>query len=205
LLEGAPSSDTADPPTSDTVPDPDPDDLLSGPTEVTRDLEARQQALRQTLESLMADLGDRLGQVPPSLGEADMAMRDAEDALAEGDTGTAARAQGRALEALRQGSQQAMASIASQMGLRTLGLGSMPGSRGGHPGMRRGPGRGWSQERDPLNRPTGGANDDDSVRLPTEPEARRARDILQELRRRANDGSRPKPERDYLDRLIEPF
>jgi len=177
----------------------------SGPSdEVTRDLEARQRALRGLLEALMADLGDRLDAVPESLGEANLAMRDAEQALSEGDIGAATRAQGRALEALRQGGQKAMAGMAKQMGLSMLSLG-MPGMPGGPPGMGSGWGRGWGQGRDPLNRPLGGATEADEVDLPTEMESRRAREILRELRRRANDAARPAPERDYLDRLIEAF
>ncbi len=175
------------------------------PSEATRDLAARQEALRQALEDMMADLGERLGEVPSALGEANLAMRQAEQALADGDTGAAARAQGRALEALRQGGGQAMAGMAGQMGLRSLGLGGMGALPGSAPGMGRGFGRGWGEGRDPLDRPTGRGADDDSVRLPTEPDARRAREILQELRRRANEAERPLPERDYLDRLIEPF
>lgn len=175
------------------------------PSEATRDLAARQEALRQALEDMMADLGERLGEVPPALGEANLAMRQAEQALADGDTGAAARAQGRALQALRQGGGQAMAGMAGQMGLQALGLGSMGGLPGSDPGMGRGIGRGWGEGRDPLDRPTSRGLDDDSLRLPSEPDARRAREILQELRRRANDADRPPPERDYLDRLIEPF
>jgi len=194
------------PPSPDTrrseTPAPEDSQAENAPSDATRDLAARQQALRRLLEDLMADLGERLGDVPSALGEANLAMRQAEQALAEGDTGAATRAQGRALEALRQGGADVMAGMAGQMGLGTLGLGGMPGM----PGLRPGFGRGWGQQgRDPLDRPTGGTLDDDSVRLPNEGDARRAREILQELRRRANDADRPPPERDYLDRLIEPF
>jgi len=168
-----------------------------------RDMEARQRALREALERLMADLGEMTGQVPDSLGEANLAMRDAEQALSEGDTRTAAEAQGRALEALTQGQDQAMRQMMGPGGMgRMLGFGMMPGGPGQHrqmgPGFRPGFGR------DPFNRSTGGA-DDDSVHVPTEPDTRRAHEILRELRRRANEPNRPAPEKDYLDRLMTPF
>jgi hypothetical protein len=57
---------------------------------------------------------------------------------------------------------------------------------------------------DPLGRGIGGG-DGDRVGLPDGSEAQRARTILEELRRRANDPERVQPERDYLDRLIPKF
>ncbi|WP_170294971.1 TIGR02302 family protein [Roseospira navarrensis] len=179
-------------------------------SETARDLQERQRALREALEDLMADLGEMTDQVPEQLGEADMAMREAERALSEGDTGAAAQAQGRALEALTQGQGQAMGQMMGpggpggmgMMGLPLPGFGLQPGGPGmpGQmgPGFRPGPGR------DPFNRPSGGV-DDDSVDVPTEPDTRRAHEILRELRRRANEPERPAPEKDYLDRLMEPF
>jgi len=172
-----------------------------------RDMETRQRRLRKDLEGLMADLGEMTGQVPGSLGEADLAMRDAEQALFEGDTRTGTEAQGRALEALTRGQEQAMGQMMSQMmgpgGMgRMLGFGMMPGGSGPRglmgPGFRPGFGR------DPFNRSTGGA-DDNSVHVPTEPDTRRAHEILRELRRRANEPNRPDPEKEYLDRLMTPF
>ncbi|MBB4265923.1 uncharacterized protein (TIGR02302 family) [Roseospira visakhapatnamensis] len=197
-LEPAPPAD-ASPAVEGTPPAPPAEVRI--PAEVLADLEGRQQALRQMLEDLMADLAERTSDMPPALNEANLAMRDAEGALAEGDIGAAARAQGRALEALRQGGDQAMAGMARRMGLRTLGVGGLPGLPG--PGLGRG--RGPGQGRDPLDRPVGGVSDDGVGRLPTEPDTRRARDILLELRRRANQPDRPPPERNYLDRLIAPF
>ncbi|MBB4285102.1 uncharacterized protein (TIGR02302 family) [Roseospira goensis] len=181
------------------------------PSERLRDLEERQRALREALEDLMADLGDRTGQVPDQLGAADLAMREAEQALAQGEAGAAARAQGRALEALTQGQQQAMGQMmgpGGQPGPGGFGLlpmapgqGLGPGGRPGLPGMMPRPGLG----RDPFNRPAAGAADDDSVEVPSEPDTRRAHDILRELRRRANEADRPALERDYLDRLMDRF
>jgi hypothetical protein len=60
---------------------------------------------------------------------------------------------------------------------------------------------------DPLGRPlpsTGNANSED-VRIPDDIEMQRAREILQELRRRAGEIERPQIERDYIDRLLRRF
>ena len=177
-----------------------------------RDLETLQRALRQALESLMADLADRLSDLPESLGEANLAMREAERALRNGEAAAAAEAQGRALEALTEGQGQAMSRMMGPGGRPGMGQGPgfgflpmMPG--GGQPGMMPGgSGRGQGMGRDPLNRPVrGGGPDDGSVRVPTEPETRRAHDILRELRRRANEAEQGAPDRDYLDRLLDVF
>jgi uncharacterized protein (TIGR02302 family) len=179
-----------------------------------RDLETLQRALRQALESLMADLADRLSDVPETLGEANLAMREAERALRNGDAAAAAEAQGRALEALTEGQGQAMSRMMGPGGQPGRGQGQGPGfgflpmmPGGGQPGMMPGgPGRGQGMGRDPLNRPVrGGGPDDGSVRVPTEPETRRAHDILRELRRRANEAEQGAPDRDYLDRLLDAF
>jgi uncharacterized protein (TIGR02302 family) len=176
------------------------------PDAAVEGLEERQRALRDVLERLMADLADRADQVPDQLGEADLAMREAERALRQGDTEGAARAQGRALDALTEGQGQAMGQMMGPGGMGgmggMMGFGLMPGQPG-----RMGPGLGPGFGRDPFNRRTGpnGMVDDDSVEVPTEPDTRRAHEILRELRRRANEPDRTVPERDYLDRLMEPF
>nr|WP_274380653.1 DUF4175 family protein [Oleomonas cavernae] len=43
------------------------------------------------------------------------------------------------------------------------------------------------------------------MRVPTEAEAKRVRDILMELQRRAGDRSRSQDELDYINRLLERF
>ncbi|HEU4550898.1 MAG TPA: DUF4175 family protein, partial [Rhizomicrobium sp.] len=58
--------------------------------------------------------------------------------------------------------------------------------------------------RDPLGRgnsPLGNSG----VKIPGPDEIARAREILQELRRRAAEMNRPQQERDYLDRLLKAF
>jgi len=150
-------------------------------------LAQRQSELRQRLEQLQRDL-DELG-----LGRAEQldaareAMENAEQALEGQQFDEAASEQGRALEQLRQGAQ----SMAQQM------LQQMP-SRYGQPG---------DAPRDPLGRPQRSQGPDlgTSVKVPDQIEMQRAREILEELRRRLGEATRPEIELDYLERLLRRF
>ena len=51
----------------------------------------------------------------------------------------------------------------------------------------------------------GAAVEDADVSLPNPTELRRAREILDELRRRSGERTRPKLELDYIDRLLDVF
>lgn len=135
--------------------------------------------------------GDPSGRAGEAFGRAEQAMRDAEGALGEGNGQGALDAQGRALQALRQGAQ-AMAE--------------------GQQGDQNGPGPGGtpgeSAERtDPLGRPmrTQDYGDDFSVKVPDEVDAQRARQVLEELRRRLEQTERPQQELDYIERLLRNF
>ena len=57
---------------------------------------------------------------------------------------------------------------------------------------------------DPMGRPnrTQGPDLGNTVQVPDEIDAARARKILEELRRRLSDVERPRLERDYLERLL---
>ena len=52
---------------------------------------------------------------------------------------------------------------------------------------------------------TAGPEYGDMVKLPDGRERQRARDILEELRRRASEPARPPIELDYLERLLKRF
>jgi hypothetical protein len=68
--------------------------------------------------------------------------------------------------------------------------------------------RGTSQaNRDPLGRKQGNQLTDpgDSVKVPDEITVQRAREILDELRKRLGQPSRPPAELDYLERLAKPY
>ena len=122
------------------------------------------------------------------LGKAGKSMREAEEALRRGDVGKARAAQDEALRAMREGAD-AMSKSASQ--------------KGGREGQMADDGQG---ARDPLGRRVGaGVDGGDNVGLPETMQRERAREILDELRRRAQDPRRPEAEREYLRRLLERF
>ncbi len=171
----------------------------------------QQQALRRALGELMAQFGDFTGEVPEPLGRADQAMREAVEALRRGDNTSALAAQQRALEALQQGGQDMQNQMAGRMRLMEPDDGGDdPGGDNTELGQdQSGQGRELGQGRDPLGRPrrdqVGGQNDGSDVRVPEEMELKRTREIQEELRRRAGERDRPKPELDYIDRLLRRF
>ena len=100
----------------------------------------------------------------------------------------------RALDQLQQGMQAMAERFMEQMG-------QTPGQGQGSVGMQSGQGR------DPLGRETGesGIEALEGVEIPDQMELRRSREILDELRRRRGERSRPAPELDYIDRLLRQF
>lgn len=192
-----------------------------------RDAKA-QQAMRRALGELMQRFGDLTGQVPAPLGEADQAMREAAQALADGRDAAAGDAARRAIEALQKGGKEMGRQLARQ-----FGRGREPGEEGGdgqegefgegtdatenrdgmtsgqQPGDETRPGQRRSARRDPLGRPlregTSGSDVSGDVRVPDEMEQARTRAIQEELRRRGADKTRPQPELDYIDRLLKAY
>ncbi len=152
----------------------------------------KQDDLRGELGDIMRRLGEIGGEIPRPLGRAERAMKDAAEALRSGAPDQAVASQGEALEQL----QQTMKSMQEQMAR------SNPGQAGG----QRTP-SGRQQGRDPLGRPLPGSGtlNGEEVKIPAEADMQRAREILEELRRRASEQNRPKAERDYIDRLLDRF
>lgn len=130
--------------------------------------------------------GEAQGDGARELGDAADAMGEAGDALGEGEGEEAVDAQNRALEGLRQGARKLADKMARQNG------------RGGREGD--GP-----DGEDPLGRPRRreGAGASDGVKVPEEIDVERARRILEDIRKRLAEPSRPRFERDYLDRLLK--
>lgn len=150
-----------------------------------------QEQLRRDLGELMRQFGNTFGDLPGGLGEAEQYMRGAVDDLNRQDFGQAAADQNDALNQLQQGMKAAQEMMQRQAGPLQ--------------------GRGQRDQMDPFGR----TNEEDSqgnnnavensgVKLPPN-DPKRAREIFDELRDRRNDPSRPKPERDYLDRLLKQF
>ena len=153
-----------------------------------------QEALRRELGELMRRLGDALGDIPRPLGRAEQSMRDARDALGRGQPGDAIDPQTRAIDQLQQGLEDSAQAFMEQMG-------PGQGQGQGQVGAQQGPGR------DPLGRQTGngGLEALEGVQIPDRMEIRRAREILDELRRRRGERGRPILELDYIDRLLQQF
>ncbi len=153
------------------------------------DLQRRQKALRDKLQSLV----DRMrmeggGDAPKDFKGAKQAMQDAEEALGKPDLDSATQNQSLALDRMRKGAQS-MAQQMMQNGEMQAGQG--PGNNG----------------RDPLGRPDRSNRPDLglSVQVPDQIDIQKAREVLDELRRRVADPSRPNIELDYLERLIREF
>ncbi|MFV0367849.1 MAG: TIGR02302 family protein [Hyphomicrobiaceae bacterium] len=158
-----------------------------GPSDQGGGLGERQRALRDELDRLQRGL-DELGLGrSDQLDDARRAMGEAESALGDQDYSTATEQQARALDQLRKGAQ----SMAQQM------LQNMPQRYG----------RNGDTPRDPLGRPQRSQGPDlgTSVKVPDEIDRQRAREILQELRRRIGQQTRPPTELDYIERLLKRF
>jgi hypothetical protein len=201
----------------------------SNPADPQRATDTRvQSALRRALGELMQQFGDLTGKIPNELGDADQAMKQAGEELANGHDGAASAAAQKAVEALQKGGQQMAQQMAQQ-----LGISMMPGQ----PGMGEGEGEGDPSDtadgglddrmgdgtaqstlpgqegpseggtRDPLGRLTAngasGEQTGDDVQLPQQMEQARTRDIQNELRRREGDRTRSPEELKYIDRLLQ--
>ncbi|MFT3733088.1 MAG: TIGR02302 family protein [Hyphomicrobium sp.] len=150
-------------------------------------LQDRQAQLREQLDQLKKDLQQMGAGDPDKLGNAQDSMGRAEDALKQGDLDEAANQQGEALEQMRQSAQQ-MAQQMQQNAQQRLG-------------------RGGNSPRDPFGRPQRAQGPDfgNSVKVPDAIDAQRAREILEELRRRSGQSLRPQDELEYIDRLLKRF
>jgi hypothetical protein len=153
-----------------------------------------QESLRRQLGELMRMLGEAGGQIPGNFGRAERSMRDAGEALGQGQPGQALGPQGNALDQLMQGAGQMMEQLMQQFGQGMPSPGD-PTGRQPRPGQR---------AFDPLPN-TGTNSSSENVRIPDDLEMQRTREILQELRRRAGELGRPQSERDYIDRLLRRF
>jgi len=188
-----------------------------------RDADRRvQQALRRALGELMQQFGDLTGQVPPSLGEADQAMRDAMGRLNQGDDMAAGQSQQQAIASLQKGGREMGQTMTQQFGRQpgsedgeadgsegAMGMMMPDGERSGGRGMGPLPGspdRPGPGGRDPLGRSAqGNSADNADVAVPEERERQRTQAIQEELRRRGAEQERPREELDYIDRLLKQF
>ena len=158
----------------------------SGQQQPGKGLGEQQKALREQLEKLKKSL-EEMGADFKELGNAEDSMKNAEQGLNQGDTSSALGDQSQALDQMRQGAQK-MAEDAQKNGQSRFGQnGETP--------------------RDPLGRPQRfqGPDAGNSVKVPDEIDMQRAREILEELRRRVAQPARPAMELDYFERLLRRF
>ncbi|XSG81966.1 MAG: TIGR02302 family protein [Methyloligella sp. ZOD6] len=159
-----------------------------GQGQQNNDLAQRQGELMQQLQQLMDAMRMGGSEAPSELGNAGDSMGQAQDALGQNQLGNAAQQQGMALENMREGAkslaEQAMQSNSQQQGQAQ-----------------------GQTNRDPLGRPNRNNQPDYglSVKVPDEIDIQRARQVLDELRRRLGDPQRPMIELEYLERLIRSY
>ncbi len=159
----------------------------------------RQNSLREMLRRQQGNLPgdpsadrDAAGQ---ALDDAGRAMDGAEEALRRGDTADAIERQADAIENLREG----MRNLGEALAQNQQGTTSDQGQT-----IRE---ANRDLPRDPLGRTTGqsGRIGTDENMIQGEDVYRRARNLLDEIRRRQSDQTRPTLELDYLKRLLERF
>lgn len=150
-----------------------------------------QEQLRRDLGNLMRQFGNTFGDLPDGLGQAEQSMRGAVENLNNQDFGGAAENQNDALSQLQQGLQSAQQMMQRQAGQV--------------------PGRGQRDKMDPLGRATDDGNAGSAVDTsrrdgwPLSEPPEEAKKIFENIQKRRNDPTRPKIERDYLDRLLKQF
>ena len=156
--------------------------------------------LKGAQEKLSDDLSPIIKQMSKSkemanaLKRAQDAMDEASDDMGIGDLGPAVKSQQRAIEALRNGGK----AMAQQLMQQMTGAGAMvPGSAGA----------GGGDNEDPFGRPQSsrGPTTGDAVKVPDKSDIQKAREILQELQRRAAERGRPDSELEYIERLLRRF
>ena len=121
-------------------------------------------------------------------------MDGAEDALREGDMAEAIDRQSEAMEALREGIRNLGEAMAQEQRNQGQQGDAQNNAQAG-------------QRRDPLGRNPGsnGQVGTEEQLLQGEDVYRRARDLLDEIRRRSGESDRPDVELDYLKRLLDRF
>jgi uncharacterized protein (TIGR02302 family) len=191
---------------SSTKPDQDQADQDALP------LDERQGALRDRLAELQRKLKSLGMKGEKGFDDAQGDMKEAEGDLSgdqgkpgkdgqngkggKGGKGAAVDAQGRALEALREGAQ----GLGKQM--QSQGQGQGRNGKGDYVARRGRPGE--QSGDDPLGRGAeGDKGREDGPLKETAGAAERARRVMEELRRRLADPARPVDERDYLERLMK--
>ncbi|QUJ76864.1 TIGR02302 family protein [Sulfitobacter albidus] len=164
-----------------------------------------EQSLAERQQQLRDELSRQQGNLPGSgtpegeaardaLDRAGEAMDQAEQSLREGDLPGAIDNQSQAMEALRDGMRSLGEAMNEQQQNQQPGQGTQESDR-------------RAQQQDPLGRSqgtNGATGTDEQADLGANP-SERARELLDEIRRRSGETERPELERDYLKRLLDRF
>lgn len=165
-----------------------------------RSLAERQEDLRRQLQDQARNLpggGTEAGEEAQRLlEEAGRAMDEAAEALERGDLADALDSQSDAMEAMRDGMSELGRALAQEQGATDPGQGLADGTTPPDRPLQ-----------DPLGRQAGnsGAFGSDEGFEQREEAFRRARDLLDEIRRRSAEQDRPEIELEYLRRLLDRF
>lgn len=154
-------------------------------------LKSEQDKLSDELGAMMKKAGP--GDIAQALKRAQEAMDNAADKLASGELGDASGDQQKAIDELRKGGEAVAKQLLQQM--------QAQGQVG--PGQ----GIGAGENEDPFGRPQAsyGSTMGGSVKVPDKLDIQKAREILEELQRRAAERGRPINELEYIDRLLRRF
>jgi uncharacterized protein (TIGR02302 family) len=156
--------------------------------ETMRKLQQQQQKLQQELQKFNEDLKGMGIDPNQDFSDAGKSMGNAADALGRSEGSEASDQQGSALDALRRGARDMMQKMQQAMGQQGQGQSGQNGQNG----------------RDPLGRQQGnGMSTEDGVKIPGEIDIQRAREILDEIRRKLGNALTPQMEKEYLQRLLQ--
>ncbi len=142
----------------------------------TQGLQGQQKSLRDQLNATLQGMDPKLRDKMSAAGSA---MDQAQQALGQKNLDNAGNAEKNALAALRQGADALAKEAQGQNGTEQ------------------------KKDADPLGRNRIGTGE--STKVPALSDLARAREILQELRKRAGERGRPQQELDYYDRLLKEF
>lgn len=161
--------------------------------EAMRKLQQKQKDLQSDLQKLKDDLKGMGIEPGKDFSEAEKSMGNATDALGRNEGSEANDQQGNALDALRRGGHDMMQKMQQAMGQEGQS------QEGQSQGMKGGKGR------DPLGRQSGtdGTGFGNNVKIPGEIDIQRAREILDEIRRKLGNALTPQMEKEYLQRLLK--
>lgn len=175
---------------------PPPQQTRQGDAAPRRDVDTQaagteQDNLRQKLDGVMQQMQEKGAEVPEGLGKASGAMQNSTQALGANDPAASIPHQEDALKNLTEGQQQMARQVGQrmqQMMMFSFGMG----------------------QTDPLGRPMRDGNNGmpwsrSKVEIPDQAERRRVQEIMNELRKKSGELTRPTYELDYFRRLMRQF